>query len=370
MQSLDSMEPRRVLRVESRFMIVPGYLVYGRDGVLLAHPFDAVNVRMTGEPIAMGEQTEQGPTGNIVFSASATGVLAYRDASRTGVSRLVWRDREGKSLGVIGEPNTYRNPRLSPDGRRVAVEQLDRSGNRDIWILDVERGTASRFTSDPGRDASPVWSRDGRRLAWQGNTSLLMKNTVGGPDEVLRKEPWIPDDWLSGDTGLLYHPIQPRAVWLLPFAGVDRTPRPVIEGRSITTHARLSPDGRWVAFSSTESGVFQVFVQNFPSGTVRIPVSIDGGLQPKWRPDGKELFYLSFNSKLMSVPITLGDDTVEAGRPQELFDTQIEPTTGSVWHQYDVAPPDAQRFLLNVPVIPESAVTVVVNWPSLINRQQ
>ena len=276
LQSLDSMDARRVLRAESRFMIVPGYLVYGRDGLLMAQPFDAVNARVTGEPIATGDQTEQGPTGNLVFSASRTGVMAFRDASREAVSRLVWRDRDGAQLGSVGDPNTYRNPRLSPDGRRIAVEQLDRSGNRDIWIIDAETGAASRFTFDPSRDAAPVWSKNGRRVAWQGSTSLYAKDATGGRDEVLSKEPWIPDDWLPDDTGLLYHPFQPRAVWLLPLTGADRTPKPVVEGRSITTHARLSPDGRWVAFASTESGVFQVFVQSFPSGAVRIPVSIEG----------------------------------------------------------------------------------------------
>ena len=367
-QSLDSMDARRLLPAQSRFMIVPGYLIYGRDGLLMAQPFDAATAQVTGEPIATTDQIEQGLTGNLVFSASRTGVMAYRDASRTAASRLVWRDRDGKQLGAVGEPGTYRNPRLSPDGRRVAVEQLDRSGNRDIWILDAETGTPWRFTYDNSRDAAPVWSSDGRRLAWQGSTALYVKDAAGGREEVLSNEPLIPDDWLPDGTGLLYHPFQPRAVWLLPLSGVDRTPKPVIEGRSIATHARMSPDGRWVAFSSSESGVFQVFVQNYPSGTVRIPVSIEGGMQPLWRPDGKELFFLSLNSLLMSVPITLGDGTVEARRPQPLFDTRIEPTTGTVWHQFDVSP-DGKRFLLNAPLIPESAVTVVVNWPALIPRQ-
>jgi serine/threonine protein kinase len=368
-QSLNATDARRVVHAESRFVTVPGYLVYGRDGALVAHPFDDVNARVTGEPIVTADRIDQGPdTGNIVFSASRTGVLVYRDSARTSVSRLVWRDRDGKALGVVGDPDTYRNPRLSPDGRRVAVELLDQSGNRDIWILDVERGTTSKLTYDPGRDAAPVWSKDGKRIAWQGNTSLNVKDAVGGKTEVLGPQPWIPDDWLRDGSGLLYHPIQPRSVWLLPLTGVDRTPKSIIEGRSITTHARLSPDGKWVAFSTTESGAFQVFVQSFPSGTIRVPVSIDGGLQPKWRPDGNELFYLSLNSMLMSVPVTLGNDTIEASRPKPLFDTQIEPTTGTIWHQYDVSP-DGQRFLMNVPVIPESAVTVVVNWPSLLTRQ-
>jgi Tol biopolymer transport system component len=280
----------------------------------------------------------------------------------------VWRDRDGKQVGVVGDPDAYRNPRLSPDGKRIAVEVLDQSGNRDIWILDIERGTTSKFTFDPGRDAAPVWSKDGKRIAWQGNTNMNARDAVGGKAEVLGAQPWIPDDWLGDGSGILYHPIQPRSVWLLPLTGADRTPKPIIEGRSITTHARLSPDGQWVAFSTTESGAFQVFVQSFPSGALRIPVSIDGGLQPKWGPDGKELFYLSLNSKLMTVPITLGNGTMEASRPRPLFDTQIEPTTGTVWHQYDVSP-DGKRFLMNVPLIPEAAVTVVVNWPSLLNRQ-
>jgi serine/threonine protein kinase/Tol biopolymer transport system component len=368
-QSLGSTEARRVVPAESRFVYVPGYLVYGRDGVLMAHPFDALNARVTGDPIATADRIEQAPeTGNIVFSGSVAGVLVYRDSSRMSVSRLVWRDRAGSEIGVIGDANTYRNPRLSPDGRRIAVELLDRLGNRDIWILD-DRGTASRFAGGAGRDASPVWSRDGKRIAWQGNTSVYVKDVMGGREEVLRNEPWIPDDWLHDGTGLLYHPGNPRAVWLLPLAGPDRTPRPIVEGSSITTHARVSPDGQWVAFASTDSGTFQVYVQRLRTGTNRVPVSIEGGLQPKWRPDGRELFYLGLNGMLMSVPITLGESTVEALRPQPLFDTRIEPTTGTIWHQYDVSP-DGTRFLLTVPLIAESAVTIVVNWPSLVTRQQ
>jgi Tol biopolymer transport system component len=368
--SLDSAMPRLVARASSRFVLVPDYLVYARDGLLLAHPFDPDTATTTGEPIATGDRIEQFPdTGNLVFSGSSSGVLAYRDSSQLAVSRLVWRDREGREIGSVGEPNTYRNPRLSPDGRHIAVELIDRSGNRDIWILDAERGTASRFTFDPGRDASPVWSKDGRRIAWQGNTRVLVKDVPGGREEVLHDQPWIPDDWLAQDTGLLYHPSQPRRIWLLPLTGPDRAPQPVIEGRSVTSHARVSPDGRWIAFASGESGGFQVYVQSFPSGAVRTAVSIEGGIQPKWSHDGRELLFLGLNRMLMAVPLTLSEGAVQAGRPQPLFDTKIEPTTGSYWHQYDVSA-DGKRLLVNAPVVTDAAVTVVVNWPALVQQRQ
>jgi Tol biopolymer transport system component len=191
----------------------------------------------------------------------------------------------------------------------------------------------------------------------------------GGREEVLRNEPWIPDDWLPQDAGLLHHPSQPRQVWLLPLTGTDRASKPVIEGRSVTSHARVSPDGRWVAFASGDSGGFQVYVQSFPSGLVKTAVSVEGGIQPKWGPDGRELFFLALNGMLMSATLTLTEGGIEAGRPQPLFDSSIEPTTGSYWHQYDVSP-DGKRLLVNTSIVGDAAVTVVVNWPALIGRQQ
>jgi dipeptidyl aminopeptidase/acylaminoacyl peptidase len=257
-------------------------------------------------------------------------------------------------------------PRRPLRATRIAVEMLDKSGNSDIWLIDTERGLPTRFTFDAGRDAAAVWSPDGSRIAWQGTTNTYVKSTSGtGREESLRQEPWIPDDWLPDGSGLLYHPGAPRQVWLLPLVGSDRTPSVRIEGRLITSHARLSPDGRWVAFASNDTGRFEINLQSFqsPSGTWRI--STNGGMQPKWRHDGKEIFYLALDGTLMSVHMTLGP-LPEIGKAQPLFQTRIEPTLGVVWHQYDVARDG--RFLVNMPEAVNTPVTIVVDWPALRKR--
>jgi serine/threonine protein kinase/Tol biopolymer transport system component len=367
-RSLDGGEPRLVTRGRSCVAYVdPGYLLFAREGVLLAQALDADRVTTTGDPFPIAERVEHYvETGTAAFAASESGVVVYRGSPEAAISRLVWIDRSGKRQGQVVEPGLYRNPRLSPDGTRIATELLDAAGNRDIWIIDLARNVSTRFTFGPGRNASAVWSPDGRRIAWQSDTQTYIKLASGaGKEESVRHEPWIPDDWLPDGSGLLYHPAQPRQVWLLPITGADRTPRVVIEGRDITSHARLSPDQRWVAYTTAESGRFEIFVQAYPTSAGRWQVSNEGGIQPKWRPDGKELFYLALDGRLMAVPLTAGE-TFDMGQPTALFQTHLETVTGFVWHQYDVSR-DGQRFLVNSPeAISPSPLTVVVNLQTLL----
>jgi Tol biopolymer transport system component len=361
-KTLDSGDARRVMRASSNVTFAPpGFLFYAENGVLLSQPFDPDKAETRGDPVPVAERVDQFPeTGVAAFSSSATGVVVYRGSAGLATSRLRWVDRSGREIGQVGEPRAYRNPRISPDGRRIAVELVDTTGNRDIWLMDVARGVPVRFTFDPGRDASPVWSADGSRLAWQGMSATYMKEANGGSREaVLRDEPWIPDDWPAG-AGLLFHPAAPRQVWLLPVGPANAAPHPVIDGRVITTHARVSPDGGWVAFANSDSGRLEIFIQNFPTPTGRWQISTDGGIQPKWRRDGKELFYLTFDGTIVAVPLTLGA-LPEVGTPQRLFDSRIDSTTGFTWHQYDVSP-DGQRFLVNTPETLVSPLTVIVNW--------
>jgi serine/threonine protein kinase/Tol biopolymer transport system component len=367
-KALDSSEVRLVARVDSKFAYTqPGYLVYARDGLLMAQPFDADRAVTTGDAIPTSERIEQFPaTGNIQMSLSVNGVLVYWGTSQTVLSQLAWMDRRGVVIGPVGEPGPYRNPRLSPDGKRVAVESVDSTGNRDIWLVETSRGTRTRFTFDPGRDAGPVWSPDGSAIAWQAARDLRMRPIRGGKEEILYDEPWIPDDW--HESGLLCHPPQPRQIGFLVLGDRNRTMKPAVEGQSITTHGRLSPDGRWLAYTSTESGRFEVDLRSFPSGPVRARVSTDGGVQPKWRADGKELFYLGMDSTLMAVSLNLGEG-IQPERPRPLFRTGIPTITGTFWHQYDLSP-DGQRFLVNVPLSAASSrVTIVTDWPALFRAQ-
>jgi Tol biopolymer transport system component len=367
-KALDSEETRLVLQASSNVAFVaPGFLLYARDGVLLAQRFDADAVATRGDAVPVADRVDHfAETGVAAFAASETGVLVYRGSTGFATSRLRWLDRAGREISQVGEPRSYRNPRLSPDGSRIAVELVDATGNRDIWLLDVARGVPVKFTFDRGRDSAPVWSADGKYVAWQGAAAVYMKpSSGGGREEVLHREAWIPDDWPAGH-GLLVHPSAPRQVWLLPLSGEKAEPRPVIEGRVITTHARVSSDGAWVAFASNDSGRFEVYIQNFPTPTGRWQISTNGGIQPKWRRDGKELYYLSQDGTIAAVPVKLGA-LPEVAKPQLLFQSRLDLTTGFTWHQYDVSP-DGQRFLVNTPDTTTSPLTIVVNWTTGLTR--
>jgi Tol biopolymer transport system component len=323
----------------------------------------------SGEPFAVADGIDYFPeSGMASFSASNTGALVYRSTTDAEKSHLLWFDRKGNQIGEAVEPGFYRNPRLSPDGKRLAVEQVDAGGNRDIYIVDLDRRVPARFTFDPGGDASPVWSDDGRKVAWQRSTGVYLKSSNGtGPEEQIQDQPLIPDDWQPDGRALLMHPNAPRRVLRMSFDGTDRMAHTVIEGRGITTHARVSPDGRWVAFANGDTGPFQIYIQDYPAPSGRWQVSTSGGIQPKWRRDGKELFYLSLDSRLMAVPVTLGA-LPEIGKPQPLFQTGIESITGFTWHQYDVTR-DGQHFLINTPEIVKPPVTVVLDWPALLGKR-
>jgi Tol biopolymer transport system component len=368
--SIEGGSKELVLAGGSRFGYVSaGYLVYAREGALVAHAFDARSARVVGDPITARERVDQyAETGNATFAVSGTGVLAYRNSIEGATSRLIWTDRRGTVLGTVGNPANYRNPRLSPDRSRVAVEIVDRTGNRDIFILDVARNISTRFTFDSGRDASPVWIDKGSRIVWQGPTRLYVKPSNGaGREEVLHPEPWIPDDEVSGGGGLLLHPGQPRQIWLLPLSGADRSMKPVVDERTLITQARLSPDGKWLAYASSNAGVFDIWLQAFPTPSGKWRASTEGGIQPKWRGDGKELFYIAPTGTLMAVPITYGG-SIEPGPPVPLFPMGVETTTGAFWHQYDVTP-DGQRFLTNARVDGTTGpMTVVLDWPQSFRR--
>jgi serine/threonine protein kinase/Tol biopolymer transport system component len=369
--SLDGGSARLVVRASSAVSYVqPGYLMYVREGILVAQPFDPVKAEITGDPTPIAERVDNFPeSGMAAFSVSDSGVLVYRSSPEASSNRLLWLDRSGKRVGEVGEPGSYRNPRLSPDGKRIAVEITDSSGNRDIWILDAVSGTRLRFTFDPGRDASPVWSSNGQFIVWQGSNGVYIKSSDGkGTPERIREEPWIPDEWLPDGSGLLFHPPAPRQVFSITWPGSDRTERKVLEGQGITTHARVTRDGKWIAFATTHTGRFEVMIQDFPQPSGRWQVSSAGGVQPKWRADGKELFYLTLDARLAAVPVTLGA-LVHIGKPQILFQTNAEVVMGMVWHQYDVTP-DGQRFLVNTGNVVNTPVTVVHNWPALLRNRR
>ena len=368
--SLDSKESKRILGVVSQTTYIPpGYLLYVRDGTLMAHSFDGKRLELSGDPFPIAEQVSFNPgAGYAAFSASENGVLAYRPGSSTAISQLTWFDRSGRQLGTVGPPGVYLNPNLSPDGKRVAVEQFA-SGSRDIWIVDVERGSASRFTFNSAPESDPLWSPNGESIVYALNNNIYQKPSSGaGSEEVLLKNAvgtsiW---DWSSDGRYIAYRPLEATDIWFLPLFG-DRKPFGLMQTEYNEILAQISPNGIWIAYASNESGRYELYVQSFPNPGGKWQVTSNGGLFPRWRRDGKELFYMiPADQKLMAVPVR-GGESLEMGTPQALFETRTvegAATRPGLLQQYDVSP-DGQRFLMNVPVggaATSPSITVVLHW--------
>jgi Tol biopolymer transport system component len=370
--------PLRVVAADSNPVYAPGYLLFGREGRVFAQAFDTRRARLVSEPIPIADHVVHNPiTGRWTVAASETGVLAYRMRES---KQLVWVDRHGRQLDRLGPDGEYTNPVLSPAGDRVAVGRLDpRTDTEDIWVIETVHGTASRLTFDPAWDTEPVWSPDGRQIVFASNRSghwaIYKKASDGSGAEAQLVSDGLPMDWSRDGQWLLFRNGAPTSaslltLWILPLER-DRRPTPLMRTVPVEAHhGQVSSDGRWLAYASNQSGVSEVFVRPFPSGEGKWQVSQGGGIEPKWRADGSELFYLAPDGRLMSVAIR-STHGFAAGFATPLFDTALSgafnPVTGT--NQYAVAA-DGQRFLLNRPVsVAASPITVVLNWTSTLRAK-
>ncbi len=385
--SLDGSAAVHVLPDVTNALYVPpaapgasGHLLFRRDGTLMAQPFDAKRLKITGDVFPVSEQVADSISNQSYaeFSVSENGILVYNSGNSAVARELVWLDRSGKRLGSVGKAASFRDLAISPDEKTLAA-QIGTSSGSDIWLQDMGRGVFSRFTFRSGISKSPVWSPDGSHLIFSSQTAatssfdIYQKPAAGnGQEEPLLRaavagysEDWSPDGkWLvyqqtSLKTG--------RDLWLLPLTG-ERKPIPYLQTPFDETGGKFSPDGKWMAYQSNDSGGFQIYVQTVPLSGAKYQISSSGGTEPQWRRDGKELFYVSADQKLTAVPVKLGA-TVEAGTPQPLF--PVFPTGISGTRVY--APMlDGQRFLVNAPAGGEAAlaapITVVTNWQAGLKK--
>jgi eukaryotic-like serine/threonine-protein kinase len=380
--SLAGGETKRLVAADSGAIYAPsadgeGYLLFMRAGTLLAQGFDAASDQLRGEPLHVADGIEAFGQGKFehggFFSASNTGVLSY-GSDDLGNQQLAWFDRTGKPLGSVGSPGSFQLPKLSRDEKQVAVARNDsQTRTFDIWLLDLVRGTESRFTTDPGDDHAVVWSPDGSRLVWASNRegirNLYQKATnSSAPDELLLRSDQgsYPNDWSSDGQFILYVQVNPQAsndIWVLPLGG-DRRPFPYLNTQFDENNARFSPDSKLIAYASNESGRWEVYVRPFPATGSKWQVSSHGGNFPRWRRDGKEMFYVA-EGKMMAVEVK-SIASFEAGAPRTLFDLQI---IGGPDAPYAVSG-DGQRFLV-VSRLEEKQprpFTVVLNWTAELKR--
>jgi Tol biopolymer transport system component/tRNA A-37 threonylcarbamoyl transferase component Bud32 len=371
--SLDS-KPASRLPFASESNVVyspPGYLLFVQQGNLRAQPFDVRSLRPIGESFAVADVVQVSSiVGFGSFSVSEDGLLAYVGGAAARFSRLVWTDRAGKELETVGTPAVHWDPRLSHDGKRLAFAIEDSRGNSDIWIYDVARRISTRFTFDPDADLAPVWSPDDGRIVFtayrRGPGDLFQKISTGsGAEDLLLASPHrkIATDFSPDGRLLAYHTNMPKTSWnTFLLALSDRKPSAYLDGPFPELAAGFSPDGRWIAYVSAESGVGEVYVQSFPKGSGKWQISSGGGAMPIWRQDGRELFFLASDGKLMAVGVKSGA-TFEAERPESLFSGSVRNFVGLSRRQYDVTA-DGQRFILNAAVEEQSAapITLVQNW--------
>jgi serine/threonine protein kinase/Tol biopolymer transport system component len=355
------------------------YLLFLRRDQLIAQPFDAKAAALSGEPLAIAAPLQ---TGGLSFSASENGVLIFRH-SQGGRTQLTWFDREGKPLGTAGGTGYVYSPRISPDQKSVAFYQRE-GMSFDVWLFDEKRSTTTRFSHGSEMATYPVWSPDGSRIVHQtrrSNEFMIIERPASGigKETILWRAPggggYSPQSRSRDGRWLLIQ--SPGDFQLLPMgpegSSGERKLIPLPESHAEGRHPSISPDGRWLLYSSTQTGSREVFIESMPAqmggpaAGAKKQVSIAGGTQPVWRADGKEIFYLATGGKLMAVSVDASPFGLQLGKPQSLFQTRLE--FDLISRQYDVAP-DGKRFLLAQPLEGSASVpiTVIVNWPALLKR--
>ena len=367
--ALDSQERKFVAKsLANASYVAPGYLLAYREKTLFAQKFDAGKLELSGEAVPLVTDVQYlGRILYAVYAASSTDALVSQNSSAVSLSRLVWHDREGKEIGTVSKPDVYLNVTLSPDGKSAAVDKEDiATADTDLWLLDLQSGSQKRLTFEPGVDALASWRPDGKQVVFTSSRGQLFDLYIkdvnaGEPETQLLKEKvdLYPTDWSRDGKTILY------------LCGLDVCKLAMPEGKSsvfmkataLLKNPHFSPDGRWVAYASNESGKWEMYVTSFPDAKAKWQVSNGGGEQPRWRADGKELFYLSADGKMMAAPVKEGAN-FDAGTPVALFQANArELVATSEQMMYDVST-DGQRFLVNTQVKnPEARpMSVVLNW--------
>jgi Tol biopolymer transport system component len=374
--AVDGTAPLPLVESDSRVQFVePGYLLYVRESTLVAQPFNAGSGELTGDPRPLADQVDASNVGQADFSASTDGTLIYRTLA-TSERQLMWRDRAGRELGAVGELDWFGSSSVSPKGSRLAVDVYDeQADHRDVWIYDLERGARSRFTFDPGQDVNPVWSPDGTRIVFSSDRSgtydLYVKDASGAGEEqalLAASEHLHACDW-SNDGRFLA--LMRRGaetqwdIWAMPMDGPGDA-FPVVQTQFIDGRPSFSPDGRWIAYESDESGRPEIYVRQFPGPGGRWQVSTSGGTEPWWSESGGEIFYLDGDENLVSVAVRTGE-TFTAALPEVLFDAGLFQRIQRNRYAVSAA---GDRFLTLVPLAIQSIppTTVVLHWDASLER--
>jgi Tol biopolymer transport system component len=382
---LDGTIRRRLIRSDADAKYVaPGYLLFLDGDTLVSQAFDTNRLELAGQPVPIAARVGRAGSGNGVFSASSAGTLAFAGVTSLA-GRLTWFDRNGTRLGVVGpdEEHDYPDFRLSPDESRLAATLVDsKLAIMNIWLTDLIRGGTSPFALDTANNATPVWSPESQRIAFRSNRKGLMElyekvASTGGADRPLLEEAsartsgvehstLYPTDWSSDGRLIAFTSNLPSDIGLLPVGNGDK-PIGFVRSPGDQMHANFSPDGRFIAYTSNESGRHDVYAATLPASNRKWPISTNGGYEPRWRADGREIYYLSEDRVLMAVPVSSG--TSPFGVPRPLFQTQVHAGV-SMGRTHYVPNRDGSRFLIQTRSsdLAPATITVVLNWTALLEK--
>jgi Tol biopolymer transport system component len=381
--TLDSRETTTLLQAHSSVAYAtPGYVLFVRENTLMAQGFDADTLQIKGDAFPVIEQTARNPViGRSMFSVSENGVLVFRGGGIVN-NQLIWYDRSGKQLSALTPPGYYSAPSFSPDEKKVATIRQDRQTGTaaDIWLIDLERGSQIRLTTDPAGDIFPSWSPNGNQVAFistrNGATSIYQKPSNGSsPEETLVSSGELKYNphWSPDGEYIIYSQLNPKTnvdLYLLSLSG-EKKSTSLLQTSFIEAQGRFSPNGRWIAYISNETGQFEVYVQSFPITGAKIPISIGGGSQPLWRADGRELYYYASDRNIVAVEVNSDGPTFKVGEARPLFEIRVASIDQSFpGNGYYTVTQDGKRFLVSS--LPETQerqqINVILNWTAHLKK--
>jgi serine/threonine protein kinase/Tol biopolymer transport system component len=380
--SLDPNEPRKLLVPGgSNAQYADGHLLFMQGRTLMAQPFDTLRLELSGQAIPVAEQVQipgAGDTGTAgAFSVAETGTIAYQTGLDSVRSQLAWFDRRGRQTALLGDQADYAEVGISPDGQRAVVSVLDPArGTRDLWLYDIARGLRTRFTTDAADEIAPVWSANPARIIFasgrKGGFDVYQKVPGESAENSVLEDTLgeFPQSTSPGGRFLLYvfgsGTLRRSDLWVLPLIGGSK-PFAFMGSPFTETQGQFSPDGRWIAYSSNESGQLEIYVAPFPGPGGPWRVSAAGGAWPRWRSDGSEVFYVDAANTLNSAQVSSRGSDFVVGPVQPLFPVRLRPQVRQDAFPYDVSP-DGQRFLVNsfVEETTSTAITLMVNWTGAV----